>query len=73
MSSTADALRRSLRVRMAAMSADERLALTGRLAETDLELFCGRHGIARDEGRAALKRRRQVGRLTSRVMLRESA
>jgi hypothetical protein len=67
MSSVADDLRRSLRARIAQLSADERVELTGRLAEADLDLFCSGQGLSRAEGRRRLARRRQAGRLSSRA------
>lgn len=72
MPSIADDLRAALRERVAAMSVDERLALTARLAESDLELFCAGHGLNREEARRLLVRRRQAGRLPSRVMREET-
>jgi hypothetical protein len=68
MRSIADGLRGALRERVAAISVDERLALTARLAESDLQLFCAGRGIGRDEARRILVRGRQAGRLPSRVM-----
>lgn len=68
MPSMADDFRAALRERVAAMSIDERLALTARLAESDLELFCAARGMEREEGRRLLVERRQAGRLPSRVM-----
>jgi hypothetical protein len=62
MSSIADDLRRSLRQRMAQLSAEERLDLTGRLAEMDLEFFCAGQRLSREEARRALARRRHAGR-----------
>ena len=68
MPSIADDFRAALRRRIAAMSADERLALTEQLAESDLQLFCDARGLNREEGRRALVQRRQAGRLPSGVM-----
>lgn len=72
MSSIGADVRSALRQRMAGMSADERLALTARLAESDLQLFCAGRGLTREEGRRALVQRRQAGRLPSRVMCEET-
>jgi hypothetical protein len=68
MPSIADDSRRSLRERVRAMSPDERLALTARLADWDLELFCGARNMTRDAARQALVGRRQTARRPSRVM-----
>jgi hypothetical protein len=67
MASVADELRVSQRERLAALTADQRLAMTARLAESDLDAFCAARGLARDEGRRLLTARRHVGRQPSRV------
>lgn len=67
MSSVADDLRRALRERILAMSPEERIDLTARLAESDLDLFCSARRIPRDEGRRLLVRARLTGRRPSRV------
>ena len=67
MPSVADDLRRALRERILAMTPGERIALTARLAESDLDLFCAARQIPRDEARRLLVRARQAGRLPSRV------
>ncbi|MBP1634456.1 MAG: hypothetical protein H6Q10_1030 [Acidobacteria bacterium] len=67
MPSVADGLRRELRDRVAAMSPAERIELTARLAEWDLDMYCAARGVSRDEGRRQLVRARQEGRLPSRV------
>ena len=71
MPSVADDLRRTVRLRIGAMSADERLALTGQLAETDLELCCAGQHLDRAQARRLIARRRQAGRLASAVMREE--
>jgi hypothetical protein len=63
----ADELRRELRERILAMTPAERIALTARLAESDLDLFCSARQIPRDEARRLLIRARQAGRRPSRV------
>ena len=50
------------------MSPDERLAVTERLAEADLDLFCSAHETTREAARRAFVRQRRVGRRPSRVM-----
>jgi hypothetical protein len=65
--SVADDLRRSTRKKVQAMSPEERLAVTERLAEEDLDLFCAANRTTREAARRALVRRRAVGRRTSRV------
>jgi hypothetical protein len=67
MHSVADNLRRELRERVLAMSPEERIDLTARLAESDLDLFCSARGIPRDEARKVLIRTRELGRRPSRV------
>jgi hypothetical protein len=67
MSSIAGDLRRSLRERVAQLSPEERIELTGRLAEADLELFCAARRLPREEGRRLLSRRRHCGRAPSRA------
>jgi hypothetical protein len=65
MTSVADALRTSLRGRLAALSADERVALTARLAESDTEIFAAARQLPRDEAQRLLRCRRSVGRRPS--------
>jgi hypothetical protein len=67
MSSVADEARRALAARVAALSAEERLQLTERLAAFDLELFCSARGVSPEVGTRMLVRRRQAGRRPSRV------
>jgi hypothetical protein len=73
MTSVADDARRSLRERVRAMSAEERLALAARLAESDLALFLTARRMTRDAARQLLIGRRQIGRRPSRVMRRGPA
>ena len=65
MKSVADALRASLRERVMAMTPDERIALTARLAEADLDIFCAARRMARSEARQLLERRRESRRQAS--------
>jgi hypothetical protein len=65
MRSVADDFRASLRERLAQMSADERIDLTARLAEEDLDIFCAARGVSRAEGRRLLQARRAAGRRPS--------
>jgi hypothetical protein len=67
MRSVADDLRRELGERILTLSPGERIALTARLAELDLELFCSARRIPRGEGRRLLARARQAGRCPSHV------
>jgi hypothetical protein len=67
MESVADDLRVALRHRLATMTPDERLAMTARLAENDLDAFCAARCLGREEGRRLLAQRRQAGRLPSRA------
>ncbi len=67
MSSVAGDLRRELRDRILRMSPSERIDLTARLAESDLDLFCSARHIPREAGRRLLMRARQIGRGASRV------
>lgn len=67
MRSVADDLRRELRDQILALSSEERIALTARLAESDLDLFSIAQQIPRDEAKRRLIRARQAGRRPSRV------
>lgn len=67
MRSVADALRLELHRRIAALTAEERIALTARLAEDDLLLFRRARGCSVEEARRVLESRRQSGRRFSRV------
>jgi hypothetical protein len=68
MASVADDLRRSLRTKVLAVSPDERLAMTERLAEADIDLFCAARDMSREAAKRAFVRQRQAGRRPSRVM-----
>jgi len=68
MASVADDLRRLLRERVLAMSPDQRLAATERLANADIDLFCSAHDATREAARRTFMRQRRVGRRPSRVM-----
>ena len=65
MGSVAEAFRLTLRERLALLTADERIALTARLAEEDLDIFCAARDLPRDEGRRLLQARRSAGRRRS--------
>lgn len=65
MTSVADALRRSLRERTLALTPDERVALTARLAEADVDIFCAARQLSREEARRVMQRRRSIGRRPS--------
>jgi hypothetical protein len=65
MKSVADAVRASLRERVMAMTPDERVTLTARLAEADLDIFCAARRLARAEARRLLERQRESRRQTS--------
>jgi hypothetical protein len=68
MGSVADDLRRSLREQTLTLSLDERLALTARLAEADIDLYCAAHNTSREAAKRVFIRQRQTGRRPSRVM-----
>jgi hypothetical protein len=72
MVAVAEQFRRALRERLLALSADERVELSGRLAASDLELYCAARQVPGDEARREIARLRQSGRRPSRVM-REAA
>jgi len=65
MKSVADALRVSLRERVMAMTPDERVTLTARLAESDVDIFCAARPMARAEARQLLERQRESSRRPS--------
>jgi hypothetical protein len=65
MKSVADALRASLRERVMAMTPDERVTLTARLAESDLDIFCAARRMTRGEARQLLERQRESRRRPS--------
>jgi hypothetical protein len=65
MASVAGVLRTSLRERTRALTPSERIALTARLAEDDLDIFCAAQGVPRLEAMRQLERRRSVGRRCS--------
>jgi hypothetical protein len=68
MASVGDELRQAARARVLAMAPGERLALAGRLADADVELYCAAHGTTREQARRAFMRQRQAGRRPSRLM-----
>jgi hypothetical protein len=68
MGSVAADLRVSLRRRIEAMSPNERLALTGRLAEADVDLLCSSRNITREAATRVFMRQRQAGRRFSGAM-----
>jgi hypothetical protein len=65
MESVADDFRASLRERLLSLTADERVALTARLAESDVDIFCAARRLSREEARRLMQRRRSVGRRPS--------
>jgi hypothetical protein len=65
MKSVADALRASLRERVRAMTPDDRVTLTARLAEADLDIYCAAKHMDRAEARLLLERQRESTRRTS--------
>jgi hypothetical protein len=65
MGSVADGFRASLRERLTSMTADERVALTARLAESDVDIFCAARQVSREEAHRLMQRRRSVGRRPS--------
>ncbi len=67
MGSVADDLREALRQRMLAMSAEERIELTARLAEGDIDLFASARRLTHGEARRLLERGRRWGRRPSRA------
>jgi hypothetical protein len=69
MRSVADEVREKRRQAVLAMTPEERLDLAFALGEADLESYRGAHGLNREEALRELKRRRQLGRRTSRCMM----
>ena len=67
MKSVADGLRRAQRQQSLAQTAGERVALTARLAEADVELYCAAHQATPELARRTFARQRQAGRRFSRV------
>jgi hypothetical protein len=65
MGSVAEASRATLRERLTSLTADERIALTARLAEEDLDVFCAARELPRGDGRRLLQARRSAGRRPS--------
>jgi hypothetical protein len=65
MGSVADAFRASLRERLMSLTADERVALTARLAESDVDIFSAVRQLPRDDARRLLRGSRSVGRRRS--------
>jgi hypothetical protein len=68
MASVGDDFRRATLLKVLELSAEERIALTERLAEADIDLYCAAHKTSREEARRAFARQRQAGRRPSRVM-----
>jgi hypothetical protein len=67
MRSVADGLRRAVCKQVRRMTPDERIALTARLAGSDLQLFSAARRIPRAEARRLLIGMHQAGRRQSRV------
>lgn len=63
MRSVADEHRRKEARKLAALSADERVALALRLGDDDLEVFRAARGLGREEALRLLRRARQAGRV----------
>lgn len=68
MASVADDLRRASQLKVLELSPGERIALTERLAEADIDLYCATHGTSREEAKRVFVRQRQAGRRPSCVM-----
>ena len=68
MRSVADELREKDREAVMTLTPEERIALSLRLGERDLEIFCRAQGLDRREAIRVLQRRRQAGRRYSRCM-----
>ena len=68
MASFADDLRRTLRQKAQAEPPERLLALTARLADADVDLYCAANGVSREMARRVFVRQRQTGRRPSRVM-----
>ncbi len=67
MSQLVELMRRTLREQIARMSAEDRVRLTARLAQSDLDIYCATREVNAVAASRALRRRRQVGRRPSRV------
>jgi hypothetical protein len=65
MKSVTDARRAARRERVMAMTPDERVTLTARLAEADLDIFCAARRMARGDARQQLERQRESRRRPS--------
>jgi hypothetical protein len=65
MPSDADALRHESLQRVAALSAEQRIALALWLGDKDVRLYQLAHGVCSSDARAALRRVRAVGRIPS--------
>jgi len=63
MSSIADHHRREEARALAALSADERVALALRLGDDDLEIYRHAQGLDREDALTALRQARQAGRV----------
>ena len=65
MRSIADELRRDSRRDVERLSPAERIALSLRLGDDDLDLYCRVQGLDREEARRRLRAHRQIGRRPS--------
>ncbi len=65
MRSVADELRREDRARMMALSPEERIALSLRLAEQAAGVLCAAQALSRAQARALVRRVRSAGRRAS--------
>lgn len=68
MESVVDSLRHSLRKKTLGLSPGERVALTARIADADIDLYCAAHKTTREDARRVFVRQRRTGRRLSRVM-----
>jgi hypothetical protein len=73
MGSVADDLRQQQRTQAGALTPDENLALTARLAESDVDMYCAAQNATREEAKRVFVRARQSGRRYSRVMQERTA
>ena len=66
--SVADELKKREREDIAALSFEERMALSLSLGERELEILCRAQGLERSEAIRLLQRRRQAGRTPSKCI-----
>jgi hypothetical protein len=68
MRSVADDLRKELQEQALQLSFEERMALSLRLGERGLEMYCQASGLDRETAIRELQRQRQAGRTPSKCM-----